>query len=130
MTKEQLKTTAEAHVADAVDKLQDDYNMEHRSDAVRHLTKHALGELGYLGDGVGVTPARRIAREVAKLLAYVAGTLIVLSSLAGGEYLELGVATSVCASLVLLGDWLVLRRIEPAVTNVLPQIEVSRRGAQ
>jgi len=103
--------------------------MEHKSDAAREALMTGLSELGYLGDGVGLTPARRLAKHISRMLLYVAATLALLSV---GYGLQFGVP-AMGVAFGSLGVWLadryILTEIEPAVTNKLPKVEVSTRGS-
>lgn len=129
MSKRQLNSRVPEHVAEAVEQLQRDRRMEHTSDAAQEALLTGLSELGYLGDGVGLTPARRLAKHISRMLLYVAATLGLLSVVYGLQFgvPAMGVATG--SAMIWLADRYVLREVEPAVTNILPRVEVSKRGS-
>lgn len=129
MSKRQLNSRVPEHVADAVERLQRDRRMEHTSDAAQEALRTGLAELGYLGDGVGLTPARRLAKHISRMLLYVAATLALLSVGYGLQFGIPAVGVAVGSLGVWLGDRYVLQEIEPAVTNKLPRVEVSKRGS-
>jgi len=129
MSKQQVNSRVPEYVDDAVDKLRRDRRMEHKSDAAREALTTGLAELGYLGEGVGMTPARRLAKHISRMLFYVAATLALLSVVYGLQFGIPAVGVAAGSLMVWLGDRYVLREIEPAVTNILPRVEVSRRGS-
>jgi len=129
MSKRQLNSRVPEHVADAVEKLQRDRRMEHTSDAMQEALLTGLAELGYLGDGVGLTPARRLAKHISRMLLYVAATLALLSIGYGLQFGAPAAGVAVGSLSVWLADRYVLQEVEPAVTNKLPKVEVSKRGS-
>ena len=129
MSKDQIGTKVNSQISDAVNDMQQAENMEYRSDAARKALRIGLVELGYLGEGIGLTPARRYAREMAKTLIYIAATLFALSAVSPVAYFGASVGVSATAFAVLGIDRYVLTRIEPAVTNRIPRVEVSGRGS-
>lgn len=129
MSQEQIKTTVCNRTHDAVENFRRANGMEYKSDAARKVLERGLSDLGYLSGGAAITPARRLAREVAKLLFFVSATLLMLSLGFQAEYLAPGVGVFAGSLLVFATDRYVLRSIEPAVTNRLPRIEVNRRGS-
>lgn len=128
MSKSQIGTKVDEPIADALEKMEDAEQLEYTSDATRRALRTGLSELGYLSDGIGITPARRYAREMAKSLLYIAATLFALSAISPLAYFGASIGVSVGAILTLAIDRWVLTRVEPAVTNRIPRVEVSRRG--
>lgn len=129
MSKRQLNSRVPEHVAESVEELQRDRRMEHTSDAAQEALLTGLSELGYLGDGVGLTPARRLAKHISRMLIYVAGTLALLSVGYGLQFGVPAMGVAVGSLAVWLADRWVLQEIEPAVTNKLPRVEVTQRGS-
>lgn len=129
MSKRQLNSRVPEHVADAVERLQRDRRMEHTSDAMQEALLTGLSELGYLGDGVGLTPARRLAKHISRMLLYVSATLALLSAVYGLQFGVPAAGVGVGSVGVWLADRYILQEIEPAVTNKLPKVEVNKRGA-
>jgi len=128
MSQEQLKVRASQHTAQAVEDLKEAYHYQYRTEAVEKALETGLSELGFLSDGVGLTPARRYVRELAKILAYVGATLLAISAFGQPGYLLPGIAVTITSLTTAAVDRWVLTRIEPAVTSRLPRIEVTSRG--
>lgn len=129
MSKDQIGTKVNGQISSAVEDMQEAEQMEYRSDAARKALRTGLAELGYLGDGIGLTPARRYAREMSKTLIYIAATLFALSAVSPVAYFGASIGVASTAIGILAVDRYVLTRIEPAVTNRIPRIEVTRRGS-
>lgn len=129
MSKRQVNSRVPEHVADAVEELQRDRRMEHFSEAAQEALVRGLAEFGYLGEGVGLTPARRLAKHVYRMLFYVAATLAILTFSYGLQFGVPAISVATGSLAIWLGDRVVLTRVEPAVTNILPRVEVSLRGS-
>ena len=83
MSQKQAKTTVRQSTHDAIEEMERTLSLDYRSDAIRLALRHGLSDMGYLSDGACITPARRIVREVGKLLLIVSATLATLSVTAG-----------------------------------------------
>ena len=124
MDKKQINTLVTDDVYQAVDRYRRHHRLEYTSDAGREILKAGLSEMGYLSDGPGITPARRLARHVGTLLFYVSATLLILSMTQPVAYLGPAVGIMCGGFAIRLVDYAVLRSVEPAVSNRLPKIEM------
>lgn len=129
MSKTTIAGRVREPVKDAVQEYQDANGIESTSEAIERLTERSLVANGYLCDGAAMTPARRLAREVAKLLAYVAATFWVLGVIQSSIYFSPALSVgAAAASAGIIERWLI-PRLEPELTKRLPRVEVSRRGS-
>jgi len=113
-------------IHDAVEQLRADRGLEHKSDAHRQAVERGLAQLGYL-DG-GPTAAQRAVETIAVGLLCIGATLAVLSALTSVALLYGGMGVLFGALGTMVASRAVLPRFEPAVTNRLPKIEVTRHG--
>lgn len=127
MSQEQAKTTVDGPTDGAIDALQDGYGLEYRSDAIRVALRRGLSNLGYLGGGAAITPGRKLVREIAKLLLYVAATLAVLSVGTGLAMLSAALGVWAGSMALFATDRWVLPRVEPALTKRLPRVDIRNR---
>jgi len=127
MSRRQVSARVDDDIHDGVEQLQRDMRYGSKSDAARDALEAGLAQLGYLSEGAGRTPARRIARHVSHMLFYVAAVLLVLSATTtlAFTFPAIGVLGG-SVGMRAVDRW-VLRSIEPAVTNRLPRVEVNRR---
>lgn len=109
----------------AVEQLRRARGLEYRSDAARLALERGLSDLGYLGPGM--TPARRLVRDVAKVLFTASMTLFALSAFTTVVYGTLAMGMLAGSAIAVAVDKLVLVRVEPSISNQLP--EVKKRGS-
>ena len=127
MSQKQAKTTVRQSTHDAIEEMERTLSLEYRSDAIRLALRHGLSDMGYLADGACITPARRIVREVGKMLFIVSATLVTLSVTAGLAFAGPAVGVFLGGVGVFAADRWVLPRLEPDLTNKIPRISVSDR---
>lgn len=126
MSRRTLGSDVPEQVHEAIEQLRDDRGLEHKADAHRQAVEQGLAQLGYL-DG-GRTAAQRGIETIAVGLLCVGTTLAVLSVLTTVALLYGGMGVLFGALGAMLASRVVLPRFEPAVTNRLPRIEVTRYG--
>lgn len=126
MSKPQVNSRVDPETKSAVKQLSRDRGYHNQSDAARDALEHGLKHYGYL-DGVGLTPARRLARYVYRMLFHIAAVLLLLSIVTPLAFVLPAIGVFGGSVAMLLADRWVLRSIEPAVTNRLPRLEVSSR---
>lgn len=127
MSQKQAKTTVRQSTYDAIEEMERTLSLEYRSDAIRLALRHGLSDMGYLADGACITPARRIVREVGKLLLIVSATLATLSVTAGVAFVGPAAGVFLASVGVFALDRWLLPRLEPELTNRIPRISVSDR---
>jgi hypothetical protein len=127
MSQKQAKTTVRQSTHDAIEEMERTLSLEYRSDAIRLALRHGLSDMGYLSDGSCITPARRIVREVGKLLLIVSATLATLSVTAGLAFFGAAAGVFAAAAAVFAADRWLLPRMEPDLTNRLPRISIKHR---
>lgn len=127
MSQKQAKTTVRQSTYNAIEEMERTLSLEYRSDAIRLALRHGLADLGYLADSGCITPARRIVREVGKLLLIVSATLATLSVTAGVAFIGPAGGVFAAGVVVFAADRWLLPRLEPALTNRLPRVKVSHR---
>lgn len=128
MSQKQINSRVSEEIKEAVGKLERDRGCASQSEAGRIALRTGLSELGYLSAGAGLTPARRIVRHVSVLLFYVAATMFAISFLTPATFHLEAIAVGAGSIASAAFDHIVLRAIEPAVTNRLPRLE-RRRGS-
>lgn len=126
--REQVTSRVPEETKREIERFKDQRGYGTQSDAAREVIEVGLSELGYLSDGAGITPARRIARHVSMVLFYVSLTMALISIIAPVMLLFPAIGVMGGSVVVAVVDQWVLKHIEPAVTNKLPRVEVSRRG--
>lgn len=130
MSKPTITTRVRPAVKEAVQEYAAANGIDTDSTAVKRLMEQSLVSGGYLTGGPTVTPARQLAREIAKLLFYVAATFWVLGFLQSPTYFAPALTVGAgCAVVAAIGRW-VVPRLEPGLTKRLPQVEVTKRGAR
>lgn len=127
MSRRNITSRVDDPTKEGVQKLQRDRGYEHQSDAARVALRTGLSELGYLSEGAGLTPARKLARYVTQMLLHVSLVLLFLSAVTPMAFTVPGVGVAFGAIGMFAVDHWVLRAVEPAVTNRLPIPEVTFR---
>lgn len=128
MSRPQVNSRVSEEMKDGVEQLKNDRGYGSQSDAARRALRVGLAELGYLSSGVGITPARKIARHAALMLCYTAAILMFLTASTALSFLLPAVGIAVGSGTMAGVDRWLLPAIEPAASNLLPRIEVSSRG--
>lgn len=128
MSKAQVNSRVDESTKEAVGRLEKLGGFDSQSDAARHALRAGLAKEGYLTSGVGITPARKIARHVSLMLFYVAAVLLALSASTPVSFVFPAIGVAAGSGMMKVIDWWVLPALEPAVSSRLPKLEVNKRG--
>ena len=120
-----LTTTTDESVSDAVAELKSDYGTESKSKAVEIGLKEGLRRLGYLNGCQ--TRAQSLLNYLAVSVFNVGATLMLLSLFGSLAFFSAGLGALLGSlGLALVSRWAV-PQFEPSLSNRLPRIEVNVR---